>query len=152
MSDAPRGWNWILVQAGLFLLILLVPRFPNVSFPFWLRISGWVLVAIAAYLGSGGLLALGDSLSIFPKPKKGSRLVRSGPYRLVRHPIYGALVLATLGWSFWRQHLPGLILGLILVIFFDRKSRHEERLLRARYEAYAEFCKDTPRRMIPWVY
>ncbi len=152
MSETPRGWNWILVQAALFILILVVPRFPDVGFPIWLRLSGWLLVAMAAYLGSGGLLALGGSFSIFPKPKSGSRLVRSGPYALVRHPIYGALVLGTLGWSLWRQHLPGLALGLVLLVFFDRKSRKEERLLKTRYEAYAEYCNDTRRKMIPWLY
>lgn len=152
MSDAPKGWNWILVQGLLFLLILLTPRLFPLSLPILLRVSAWLFIGFAAYLGSGALLALGRSLSIFPRPLDDAELVRSGPYRLLRHPIYGALILGTFGWSLWREHFPGLILSVILAVFFDRKSRHEERLLLQRYPDYADFQRKVRRRLIPWIY
>ncbi|MBC8367971.1 isoprenylcysteine carboxylmethyltransferase family protein [bacterium] len=152
MSDTPRGWNWIIVQGLLFLLILLTPRLIPFSLSIFLRAPGWLFIGFAAYLGSGALLALGSSLSLFPRPLEDAELVRSGPYRLLRHPIYGALILGTWGWSLWRAHLPGLILALALAAFFDRKSRHEEELLMQRYPDYADFQRSTRRRLIPWIY
>jgi protein-S-isoprenylcysteine O-methyltransferase Ste14 len=152
LSETPRGWSWIFVQALIFLLILLTPRLIDLPLPLWFRGFGWLFIAFAAYLGSGALLALGQSMSIFPKPRPDASLVRSGPYRLVRHPIYSALILGTLGWSLWRQHLLGLVLGLVLGAFFDRKSRHEEKLLLLKYPEYASFRAQTPYRLLPWLY
>jgi len=147
-----RGGGWVLAQLVLFLMILLAPRLVMIAIPYWLRWLSAPLIVLAAYLGTGGLYALGGSLSIFPKPLSDAALVRSGPYRLVRHPIYGALILGTLGWALWRQHLPGLMLVLALAVFFDRKSRHEEGMLKCRYPDYADFCKKTRRRLIPFLY
>ena len=41
----------------------------------------------------------GENLTPFPEPLPGARLVESGAYRLVRHPIYGGLILGALGWG-----------------------------------------------------
>lgn len=147
-----RGGLWVLAQGLIFLLILLTPQLGLLRLPLWARLAGLAPLALAAWLGTGGLLALGRSLTIFPKPLSDATLVRHGPYGRVRHPLYGALILGTLGLSLGRGHLPGMILSLLLGIFFDRKSRHEERLLEARYPEYPEYRRETPRRLIPWIY
>lgn len=46
-----------------------------------------------------GVVALGSSLTPFPKPSEHSTLRSGGAYRLVRHPIYGGVLLLALGWS-----------------------------------------------------
>jgi protein-S-isoprenylcysteine O-methyltransferase Ste14 len=77
--------------------------------------------------------------------------VTSGVYGLVRHPIYTGLILGTLGWSLWNANLLGAGLALLLFVFFDLKSRREERWLMEAYPGYAEYKRHV-RKLIPLVY
>jgi protein-S-isoprenylcysteine O-methyltransferase Ste14 len=147
-----RGWGWIAVQAVIFALILWAPPLMRLPLPSVLRWLGPVLILAGGLLGSGGVLALGDTLSVFPEPKAGGRLVLSGVYALVRHPIYGGLILATLGLALWRRSLTGILLALLLLIFFDLKSRYEERELKKSFPTYADYRRQVGKRMLPWLY
>jgi protein-S-isoprenylcysteine O-methyltransferase Ste14 len=146
-----RGEGWVALQIVLFAVILLAP---GVSFaaPAWLRALGLALVAVGGALGTAGVLALGRSnLSVFPRPVEGGNLVTSGPYAFVRHPIYAGLILATLGWSLFRANLLGLALATLLFIFFDLKSRREERWLVEAHPGYPAY-QQRVRKLIPFVY
>ena len=80
-----------------------------------------------------------------------ARLRQSGIYAWVRHPIYGGLVLASLGWSLSWLSLPGLLFSVVVLLFFDRKGAFEERLLRARFPEYAGYARRV-RKLLPWIY
>jgi protein-S-isoprenylcysteine O-methyltransferase Ste14 len=152
LTISRRGWGWILVQLVIFALILWAPSGRMLPLPSPLRWAGLLLILVAAWLGTGGLLALGPALSIFPEPRAGGRLVAGGVYARVRHPIYGGLVLGSLGLALWRGSLTGLLLVLVLLVFFDRKSRHEERRLEARFPTYAVYRRQVGKRLLPWIY
>jgi protein-S-isoprenylcysteine O-methyltransferase Ste14 len=69
-------------------------------------------------------------------------LVQSGPYALVRHPIYAAMFAMLLAAGFLLAQWPVLIAGVVLfVIGTEIRVRAEEKLLRSRFgeefEAYA---------------
>ncbi len=146
-----RGEGWVLLQLVLFVVILLAPRIPPVVFPMWLRGLGLLLLAVGGVFGTWGILALGQNLTAFPKPIEGGALVTSGPYAYVRHPIYSGLILGTLGWALFRANLLGVGLAVILFVFFDLKSRQEERWLCEAYAGYEEYQRQV-RKLIPWVY
>jgi len=146
-----RGEGWFVLQMVLFAVILLVPREPLVPFPLWLRIAGGVILAAGGVFGTGGVLVLGSNLTPFPRPIEGGSLVTSGVYGVVRHPIYTGLILGTLGWGMIRANLLGVGLAVVLFIFFDLKSRREERWLLEAYSGYMDYRKRV-RKLIPWVY
>lgn len=146
-----RGEGWFLLQMVLFAVILLAPRIPPVAFPVWLQGVGLMLLAVGGVFGTWGTLALGKNLTAFPKPVDDGALVTTGPYAYVRHPIYSGLILGTLGWALFRANLLGVLLALILFLFFDLKSRREERWLREAYPGYAGY-QGRVRKLIPWVY
>jgi protein-S-isoprenylcysteine O-methyltransferase Ste14 len=112
--------------------------------------AGLLMLGGMALLVSGGA-RLGHGLTPLPYPKEGAGLVQSGPYALVRHPIYaGGLVLA-LGWALWVRDWLTLVYVAALFVFLDAKSRREERWLAAKFPIYADYQRRV-RKLIPFVY
>ena len=146
-----RGEGWFVVQLVLFAVILLAPPVPPVTFPPWLRALGVGILVVGGVVGTGGILALGSNLTAFPKPIAGGTLVTGGVYSIVRHPIYTGLILGTLGLGIFRESLLGIGLAVVLFIFFDLKSRREEKWLVEAYPEYAAYRKRV-KKLVPWVY
>ena len=77
--------------------------------------------------------------------KEGHELVTSGPYRLVRHPIYTGLLLALAGTAIAFGTLGALLSLPLFLVGFWLKLRIEERFMRhqfgAAYDAYAARTK-----------
>ncbi len=104
-----------------------------------------LLIAVSAAIG------LGRALTPLPKPNDTGKLVASGVYRWVRHPIYTGALLISVGWAFYTEGLVTLGSVLVLAIFFDIKSRREEQWLLEKYPEYATYRKNTYR-LIPFIY
>lgn len=154
-SLGPRGEGWVLIQ---FVLLILVVVAGLLDGPAWAgpvaSIGGPVgllLMAGGALLLGRGLLDLGRNLTPVPYPRDDARLVVSGVYAHVRHPIYGGLMLTAVGWALVSASLLALILAAVLVGFFGLKSRREEAWLDQRYEGYADYVSQT-RRFVPYLF
>jgi len=150
----PRGEGWVLIQG--FLLVAIAAA--GSTGPAWtgdLRVvtagAGLCLIAAGAVLGVRGLADLRENLTPFPHPRDGARLVETGAYRLVRHPIYGGLIVGSAGWGLVTAAPLVLALAAVLFGFFDLKSRREEAWLAERFPGYAEYRART-KRFIPWAY
>ena len=99
-SLGPRGEGWVVIQ---FVLLGLIAWAGTLG-PAWdgtartvTTIAGAALLAAGGILAAKGLLDLRDALTPLPHPRDGAELVDTGSYALVRHPIYGGLVLGALG-------------------------------------------------------
>jgi protein-S-isoprenylcysteine O-methyltransferase Ste14 len=111
-------------------------------------------VASSALLLSGGvsmvfvICHLGRNFSIVPQAR---RLVRAGPYAVVRHPLYLAEEVALLG------VLVEFFSPLALAIFLTHgvlqiwRMLFEERLLRRTFPDFEDYARSTPR-LIPYVW
>ena len=115
------------------------------------RVAGLGLMLAGAALGGVGLLGLGRNLSPLPHPKDDAVLIETGIYGLVRHPIYSGLIAGCLGWALVHNSLLALLLAAGVFVFFDVKSRREERAMAARYPAYGAY-QARVRRFSPFVY
>src|SRR3990172_5816449 len=110
----PRGEGWVAIQLVLFVAIAItgvrLTAFWSEPWASVAEASGWLLVALGATLAGGGLVGLrnGDALPAVPHPRDEARLVEAGAYRLVRHPIYGGLILGAPGWGLIRGSIPAL--------------------------------------------
>lgn len=96
---------------------------------------------------------LGREWSMMVTLKQDHRLVRSGPYAMVRHPIYTGILLALLGSTIVYHVSPQGLLGLALAtIGLALKLRQEERFLTERFgEAYRGY-KAQVRALVPGVW
>ncbi len=145
---------WVLAQLPLMLLALVIPiRFGSGNFvPAGLvQMAGVAVTTLGAMLVVWGFISLGNALSPFPRPLDGAALHRQGAYRLMRHPIYTGVMLASLGWTLWWLCGIGVLPVLALAIFFDRKAAHEEIWLRKKYKDYGDYARRV-KKFIPGVY
>ena len=150
----PRGEGWVLIQVVLFAGVAAAGLVRvEVAPPLDVVISaiGVVLVLLGGLLAVRGVLDLREALTPLPHPRPGAELVESGSYRLVRHPIYGGIIVAAAGYGL-AMHAPLAIAGAaVLLGFFRLKSGLEEAWLRDRYPGYAAYAGRT-KRLIPFVY
>ena len=150
----PRGEGWVALQ---FLLgaVIVGCGFLGVYWPgrveSFFAALGLLLALAGAILLGAGVFALGSSFTPLPRPHARAGLRQSGIFRLVRHPVYGGVILLVLGWSLAEAPL-GLAPAALLALLFDLKARREEVWLLERYPEYAAYRARTPRRFLPWLY
>jgi protein-S-isoprenylcysteine O-methyltransferase Ste14 len=150
----PRGEGWVFIQAivlvGVAVVGLLGARWPeNLQAP---ALVGAIISGVAGlWLASSGVRTLGTSLSPLPKPPTTSELTDSGAFALVRHPIYGGILLVALAWSLALSPWALVPTG-ALAVALAFKSRLEEQWLVDRHPAYAGYRERVRRRFVPYLW
>jgi protein-S-isoprenylcysteine O-methyltransferase Ste14 len=119
---------------------LLGRRFlPLAEWPFWL---GLLLTATGLLFSVWARVYLGKNWSGTVTIKQDHELITTGPYSLVRHPIYTGLLLAILGSAVARGEWRGILALALATVALWRKLRFEERWMREQfgdtYDAYAK--------------
>jgi len=139
-----------LVVGEVILFILLI-YLSNLSLIFT---NGFLLIlfALATVLGLYSVYIMGfDTLSPFPEPKKGARHIQEGAYRLIRHPMYTALIIYGLIFVLSNPEFLNTITYLVLICILDTKASYEETFLNKLYPTYKAYTKNT-KKFIPFVY
>ncbi|MGH7025429.1 MAG: methyltransferase family protein [Caulobacteraceae bacterium] len=133
--------------ASIGVVLLFVPTQWPLAAPLWPEPgpTSWILLALVV-VGFGfcwwARLHLGRLWSGFVTLKEDHRIVDTGPYALVRHPIYSGVMFAALMTALIRA-TPAALVGFALVCLgFAMTARIEERFLRAQlgsetYDAYS---------------
>jgi protein-S-isoprenylcysteine O-methyltransferase Ste14 len=106
-----------------------------------LAVCGCVLALAGAALVLWSRAELGSAWSLVPMADQGAGLVTTGPYRLVRHPIYFGLSILALGQAIAFSSWPAIaVVFFAIVPTFAWRAWAEERLLAdtfgERYTAY----------------
>ena len=106
---------------------------------------------LGLYLFAGGATGLGRQITPFPKPVEEGSVKRSGAYGLVRHPIYGGVLLLTLAWSLLSSPL-ALAPWTVAAMFLDAKRRREEAWLLEAHPDYEEYRASVRHSFVPFVW
>ncbi len=152
-----RGEWYVVVQAILAVLVMFGPRTCD-GWTTWghpyaeiAALAGVALFLICGLLFAAGIVKLGPNLTPVPFPKAEATLIETGPYGFVRHPMYSGAVLMALGWALWAHGWLTIGYAVVLFLFFDVKSRREERWLIEKFAGYASYQRHV-RKLIPYVY
>ena len=87
---------------------------------------------------------LGTNWSGVVTLKEGHELIRTGPYRTIRHPIYTGILLALLGTAITLGHVRALLMVAIVWLSFYLKARREESFLSQEFgPGFAEHKQHT---------
>lgn len=152
-----RGEWYVVIQVFLFVLVAFGPALDNTDLDLpdgWRTaalVIGLIVAGFGAFLIFAGLFRLGVNISPLPHPKAGAPLIQTGVYGLVRHPIYSGAIIGTVGWALITVSLLTLVFAVILLLFFDIKSRREERWLITVFPEYATY-RTRVHKLIPFVY
>jgi protein-S-isoprenylcysteine O-methyltransferase Ste14 len=155
----PRGEGWLILQVVVLLAIPLAAwRASPAAVVETPAIAIDRQVGVVLLLGGLGLIGWSSAflqtrraLSALPRPLASASLVQSGPYRVIRHPIYVGLILASAGVALVRVSVLVAILTVALVVVLDLKRRREEAWLLERFPEYAAYRAGT-KALVPFVY
>jgi len=84
--------------------------------------------------------------------KENHQLVRTGPYAIVRHPIYSGFILATLGTAITQGDVGGLLSTALIAIAWGYKSRVEEVFMIEAFGAEYEQYRREVKALVPFVW
>jgi protein-S-isoprenylcysteine O-methyltransferase Ste14 len=149
-----RGEGWVVLQLLLGMAIAgcgFVDVYWPGSVESFFGVLGLLIAVTGVLLFVLGGLALGSSFTPLPRPRARTRLRQGGIFGLVRHPVYGGVILIGLGWSLADAPL-GLVPTALLAVLFDLKARREEAWLIECFPEYEAYRARTPRRFVPWLY
>lgn len=146
MADQRRvaiSWGLVGIQAFLFLCVLagalatgVGPRLPSSL------LAGNLVVVIGLVVLVWAARNLGSALTPLPLPN-GAGLTAHGAYRWMRHPIYTGVMLACLGAAIGAGTVLAYAATLVVAVFFEAKTRLEERWLVGAYDGYAAYAART---------
>lgn len=112
----------------------------------------FVLQLCSVLLGVWSVIVMKlHTLSVFPDIKSTAVLCTSGPYRIIRHPMYTALLLLVLALLLNDFSLVRTLIVFLILIDLLLKIKVEERILRAHYPSYDQFVK-VSKKIIPYIY
>ncbi len=140
-----RSEIWITIQVVL-LAVLIFAQFPvDYTVTPFLGLMAHIFEGAAVIVGIVAIYNLRHSLSITPHPVEKGQFEAKGIYRYIRHPMYTAVFLVSIGialnsGSYWKFAVVAA-----LVIFFRIKTEYEEGLLVKRYPGYKDYIKNTGR-------
>lgn len=138
------------IQWGLWYLFPLSAFLEKARYTF-LRPFGYLLLIFASTLFIMANIAHGSTnklkLNASPMPNSSAKLVTSGVYAYIRHPIYSSFIQMSFGIAFLIGTSGSIAVAIISLIFYYFKSRYEEKLLIQRYPDYNPYKKITGRFM-----
>ena len=142
----------IVIPLSIFPISALDYRFEIFMFGLVYKLVGWFLILISliilykVYTHNTYL-----SRSIVIQEEREQKVIDSGPYGIVRHPMYSATILMVFGVIMILGSGIALILGLLVSTGFYLRAISEETLLKNELAGYEEYTQKVKKRLIPYI-
>jgi protein-S-isoprenylcysteine O-methyltransferase Ste14 len=137
----------IFIPFDVFQLHLL--RQPNIAisiFGLTFFATGWTLITAAMRANPFAAPVVRH------QEERGQRVIDSGPYRFVRHPMYSAVIPLLVGMSLWLGSFAGAVVAIVPTVLIGVRAMLEEKFLCRELPGYAEYMMRTRFRLIPYLW
>lgn len=119
--------------------------------PLWLQISGAAFI-LAEGVGIWWTFRENSFAAPVVKLQEGQRTIDTGPYAIVRHPMYASALLLFIGVPLLLGSWLGLALAVLFVVAIAWRAVHEESALRAELQDYEAYTRRVRYRLVPGVW
>jgi len=121
--------------------------------PLWVEVAGGCVTAVGLIL-LFVVFRTNTFLSyvVRVQVERGQRVIDSGPYSVVRHPMYAAGSLVVLGGSLLLGSYVGAGVAVLMTLMLAVRCLFEERTLAAGLEGYARYKEWVRYRMVPGIW
>ena len=155
-KEQAREQDLVVKLSGLmfvvgFVLSGLGHRFSWFTLPIGVSIGGAVLFLLS-YVMYAFVLRENEYLSRTIKVEDGQRVVDTGLYGIVRHPMYSATLVLFISIPIVLGSLPALAVFLAYPFLIAKRIKHEEQLLEKELQGYSEYKEKVKYRLIPFVW
>jgi protein-S-isoprenylcysteine O-methyltransferase Ste14 len=148
MKMSAKYKSAILVGMQMVCILFLLVKIPALHSDLWALIVSF----IGILLGFWAIVTMKlDNLSVIPDVKQDARLVMKGPYKVIRHPMYSAVLLTFFPFVIDRPSTFLVVFFSLLLATLLIKLNYEEKLLRNHFRDYDVYSKHTWR-LIPFIY
>ena len=128
---------------------LYLQPWPAGLWPFWL---GATVMVVGLLFAVWAREHLGGNWSSSVTIKQGHELIATGPYAMVRHPIYTGILAGLLGTAIALSQVRGFIALALIVLVLRLKLRMEEQWMRSQFgETYATYANETAA-LVPYLF
>lgn len=126
-------------------------RYSWIAMPTW---SVWSAVAVflLSYIMYAEVLHENEYLSRTIEVQENQKVVDTGLYGIVRHPMYSATVLMFLSMPLVLGSLPSFVIMLAYIPIIVKRIKNEEVVLLKGLDGYADYCRKVRYRIIPFVW
>lgn len=160
-QEGQKGWDtalmWAMIPVGM--AVILVPGLDVVRYgwsevlPMWARVLGFALhLPCMAWVVWVMLENTYLSRAVKIDEERGHSVITTGPYAIVRHPMYAAI----LPWMFATPMALGSRWGMVAALAMNAlmvlRTALEDRTLHAELEGYAEYAEKTRYRLVPGIW
>jgi len=136
--------SYVLVAVQFITAIAILHPVPVAACSMLLVVQGCALALAVWAIASIRIV----NFNVVPDVKRGAALVTRGPYRIVRHPMYAALLIYTLAQTVDRPTWAHGFAWAVLFVDLILKLKYEEQLLDERFSEYAAYRART-KRLVP---
>lgn len=155
-----KTWDKVLLTGVIVLSIVWLAfmpldavRFHWSHVPVWLQVIGAACVVVCFWIWLLTFRANSFAAPVVKIQKeRAQRVVSTGPYGLVRHPMYGGAILYFLGIPLLLGSWYGLAFAPVFIATFAVRAVMEEQVLRAELDGYGDYAAHVRYRLIPLVW
>ena len=126
-------------------------RYSWIAMPTW-SLWGAVAVFLLSYIMYAEVLRENVYLSRTIEVQENQKVVDTGLYGIVRHPMYSATVLMFLSMPLVLGSLPSFVIMLAYIPIIVKRISNEEKVLMSELYGYKEYCNRVKYRLFPFVY
>ena len=161
MQKEQKTWDKVLLSVFFLEFLIWFAIMPldakrfgwSATFPLWPRVAGMVLMSVGFYVLFAALKENTFAAPVVKMQKeRGQEVISTGPYSIVRHPMYAGATLLFIGGPMLLSSNAGMVLSAFLVVTIAIRSVGEEAMLKEELPGYREYMRIVRWRMVPFFF